>query len=584
MSLQAPVVYIVPEDTERVARASFPKGNPYLCLVEELGPLYANAQFAALFPKTGQPALDPARLALITIFQFMEGLSDTQAADAVRARIDWKYALALPLTDPGFDSSVLCEFRARLVAGGQEMLLLETLLERVRERGLLKVRGRARTDSTHVLAAVRTVRRLVNVGETLRAALNAVAEQAPEWLVEQVPPAWFDRYSRRLDDYRLPKGKDERAALASTIGADGQALLTAIYGATAPPAVRELPAVQVLRAVWVQQFYAPDATGAVRWREAQDRPPNAQLIVSPYDPEARLSTKRDMDWVGYKVHLTETCDDDVPHLMTHVETTPATSQDRQALGPIHQALAQRDLLPAEHLVDAGYVDAPRLVESAQDYQVRLIGPAPADGSWQTAADQGFASTCFAIDWEAEQVTCPSGQRSISWRPSVSSSGQEVILVQFARATCRGCAVREQCTKDQNNGRRLTLHPQEQHLALAAQREFQASAEFNARYQARAGVEGTLSQGIRGGDLRQTRYRGEAKTRLQQILIAVAVNLLRLVAWFQEEPRARTRISAFADLANWPALKRAASAAKPAETGFASGIIVLSCYRGTTFHA
>lgn len=397
MSLQAPVVYIIPEDTERVARQAFPKGNPYLRIADELGPLYANAQFADLFSKTGQPALDPARLALITVFQFMEGLSDEQAADAVRARLDWKYALALPLTDPGFDSSVLCEFRARLVEGGQEMLLLEALLERVRERGLLKARGRARTDSTHVLATVRTVRRLVNVGETLRAALNAVAEHGPEWLVERVPPAWFDRYSRRLEDYRLPKGKDERNALAATIGADGQALLTAIYGATAPPAVRALPAVQVLRAVWVQQFYAPDEHGTVCWREAADRPPNAQLIVSPYDPEARLSTKRDMDWVGYKVHLTETCAENAPYLITHVETTAATTQDRQALAPIHQALAARELLPAEHLVDAGYVDAPRLVKSAREHQVQLVGPAPADTSGQATAGQGFAMGCFAID-------------------------------------------------------------------------------------------------------------------------------------------------------------------------------------------
>jgi hypothetical protein len=178
------------------------------------------------------------------------------------------------------------------------MLLRETLLERVRERGLLKARGRTRPDSTHVLAAVRPVRRLVNVGETLRAARNAVAAQAPEWLVEQVPAAWFDRYSRRLDDYRLPQGNDDRAALAATMGADGQQLRTAIYSSTAPAAVRLLPAVHVLRAVWVQQFYAPNPIGAVRWREATDRPPKADLIVSPYDPQARRSTKRDMSWVG----------------------------------------------------------------------------------------------------------------------------------------------------------------------------------------------------------------------------------------------------------------------------------------------
>lgn len=548
MSLQAPVVYIVPEDTARVAHACFPKGNSYLCLVAELGPLYANAQFATLFPKTGQPALDPARLALITIFQFMEGLSDEGAAEAVRARIDWKYALALPLTDPGFDSSVLCEFRARLVDGGQEMLLLDSLLARVRERGVLKARGRARTDSTHVLAAVRTVRRLVNVGETLRAALNACAEIAPAWLTDQVPTTWFDRYSRRVEDYRLPKGTPARDALAATMGADGQALLTAIYGATAPPALRHLPAVQILRAVWVQQFYAPDAHGVVRWRTAEDRPPNAQLIVSPYDPEARLSTKRDMDWVGYKVHVTETCEEDTPHLITHVETTPATTQDCQALTPIHQALAARELLPHEHLVDAGYVDAPRLVASQRDHQVQLIGPAPRDTSWQAQAGQGFATACFAIDWTAQQVRCPAGQQSRSWTPGTNGYGQAIIQVQFGKAICGSCTRREACTKAAHGGRGLTLRPPAEHLALAAARAAEAAPEFRAAYAGRAGIEGTLSQGIRRCDLRRSRYRGSAKTRLQNIIIAVAVNLCRLVGWFQQRVRAQTRTSAFAALA------------------------------------
>jgi len=545
MSLRAPLVYFIPEDTEQAARACFPKGHPFMCIAEQLDALYANAQFASLFAPTGQPALDPARLALVTVFQFMEGLTDEQAADAVRGHLAWKYALALPLHDPGFDSSVLCEFRARLLAGGQEALLLDTLLERVRERGLLKARGRARTDSTHVLAAVRTASRLVTCGETLRAALNAVAAADPAWVCAHVTAAWFERYGHRLDEYRLPKAQGARAELAATCGADGQHLLRAIYAPEAPPTLRTLPAVQILRAVWVQQFYAPAATGAVRWREDADQPASALQILSPYDPEARLSVKRDQHWVGYKVHLTETCDEETPHLITHVETTPATTQDEQALEPIHAALAARDLLPAEHLVDAGYVDAERLVRSRTAYEVRLVGPAPSDRSWQARAGAGFAAGCFAVDWEARQVICPQGQVSREWK--VVGPHKEEIHVEFARATCGGCAVREQCTQAARTGRTLHFHAQEQHIALAAQRAEQQTAAFKAAYAARAGVEGTLNQGIRVGDLRQARYWGAAKTHLQHILIAVAVNLWRLVAWWQERPRAQTRISTFAAL-------------------------------------
>jgi transposase len=191
MSLKPGPIQPVPEETARIARAAFRKGNPLLQLRDELGPIFADTDFADLFPRRGQPGLPPWRLALVTLLQFRENLPDRQAAEAVRARIDWKYLLGLELTDPGFDPSVLCEFRARLLAGSAEERLLERLLERCRELGLLKARGRQRTDATHVLAAIRVLNRLELVGETLRAALNELAAVAPDWL-RGVAPEWSD--------------------------------------------------------------------------------------------------------------------------------------------------------------------------------------------------------------------------------------------------------------------------------------------------------------------------------------------------------------------------------------------------------
>src|SRR5262245_14352911 len=327
MSLQPQASYPIPEETQRVARAAFPRGNLYMQVADRLGPIYQDRQFSTLFPSRGQPAEAPARLALATLLQFAEGLPDRQAADAVRSRIDWKYVLGLDLTDPGFDHTVLSEFRARLVTGEAAHLLLDTLLTLARTQGLLKTRGRQRTDSTHVLAAIRVLNRLERVGETLRAALNSLAVVAPAWVQALAPPEWYERYAHRVENYQMPKTDAARKALAAVIGADGQVLLQALDAASALPWLRELPAVQTLRRVWAEQYV--EVHGTLSWREVKDMPSPAELIASPYDPEARYSTKRAVEWIGYKVHLTETCDPATPHLIVNRSEERRVGQERR---------------------------------------------------------------------------------------------------------------------------------------------------------------------------------------------------------------------------------------------------------------
>ena len=546
MSLHPAPIGPIPEETARVARAAFPKGNVYMRMRDEFGSLYEDGAFVALFPTRGQPAEAPWRLALVLVMQFAEGLPDRQAADAVRGRIDWKYALGLELTDPGFDASVLSEFRGRLVAGGAELLLLDAMLARLTAAGLLKARGRQRTDSTHVLAAIRWLNRLECVGETLRHALNSLATVAPDWLRPRLDPAWVERYGPRFDEFRLPKGMAERRALAEAIGADGFRLLGAVYAPDAPAWLRAVPAVETLRRVWLQQYYGPDGPG--RWRTGPDMPPAARMINSPHDVEARYSLKRETSWTGYKTHLTETCDPDAPHLITHVETTPATTPDWDMLAPLHAALAQKELLPGEHLLDAGYVDAQGLVRGRDEHGVAVVGPVPADHSWQARAGQGFDVACFALDWNARRATCPQGATSVKWSATHDRHGNEIINIRFPRAACLACPDHARCTSRLDGPREITVRPRAQHEALQTARVHQTTDAFKARYDARAGVEGTLSQGIRVSDLRRARYVGLAKVRLQHALTAAGLNLRRLGAWWDERPFAPTRRAPFLALA------------------------------------
>jgi transposase len=304
-------------------------------------------------------------------------------------------------------------------------------------------------------------------------------------------------------------------------------------------------AVQILRQVWLQNYYLVD--GQLHWREAGNLPPAEILIQSPYDPEARYSQKQTTAWVGYKAHVTETCDDDGPHLIVNVETTRATRPDGAMTDVIHAHLAQRNLLPAEHLLDAGYVDAGSLASARQDFGIDLIGPAPQDPSWQAQHHPQFALACFAIDWAAQTVTCPAGKRSRVWSSSHDTFGNQVFHVQFAEHDCAKCPVRRQCTRAVSGPRALKLRPQAQHEALQQARTRQGTAAFRTTYAKRSGIEGTISQATNAYELRRARYLGLAKTHLQNIVTAVAINIARVDAWLRDKPRAATRTSKFAAL-------------------------------------
>lgn len=536
----------VPEATARLARKTFRKGNVYLTIRDELGVIYRDSEFEPLFSHQGRAAESPGNLALVLVMQQAEGLTDRQAAEAVRSRIDWKYLLGLALEDEGFDDSVLSEFRSRLIAGSMEQRLLNDLLVCFQERRWLKGGGKQRTDSTHVLAAVRQLNRLEMVGETMRQALEALAIVSPSWLLGQVTPDWFDRYGARFEQYRLPQTKAEQEALAARIGRDGWQLLQAISQPASPEYLREIEAVVILCRIWEQQ-YQVDETASIRWRSSEELAPGAALIQTPYDIEARYSRKREVEWTGYKVHLTETCDSPTFNAVTHVVTTPASTPDVSITAAIHQALVAKELAPDTHVVDEGYTDADLLVSSAEQ-AIELLGPVSRDTSWQAQANQGYALADFTIQWAAEQVICPEGKPSRIWSRSHDTYDNPVIHVQFAKEDCRLCPARARCTRAKTNPRALKLRLQPQHLALHDARQRQHTEAFKAAYAIRAGVEGTISLATRSFNLRRSRYIGLAKTHLHHLLVAAAMNLTRCALWLQGQQPARTRRSHFARLA------------------------------------
>jgi transposase len=506
-----------------MAHASFPKGTLAMDLRDALGSIYEDADFAQLFPRRGRAAEAPWRLALITVLQAVENLSDRQAIQMVRGRLDWKYALSLPLDDQGFDPSILVDFRQRLLAHEAQDLLLEPILQVCREHKWLKAGGKQRTDSTFVLAKVRGLSSLESVGESLRAALNELADVDPDWLLTVISPDWFDRYVHRFELQRFPKGEQAKEDLRRQVGEDSWHLLQVATNEQAPQSVQAGPSLARLQQVWNQHFER--VAGLIRWRDGPSVE-SAERVISPYETDARASRKRETEWVGYKVHLTETCgEEEAVHLIVQAEITAATEQDVEETMPLLGDLQARDLVPEVRLVDSGYVSGEVLASHAK-LGIELMGPLKQEGGWQH--ETGYGLSAFQVDWDKQQVRCPQGHLSQNWCPARHNRGEEVIRVSFSAVTCQACPVKELCTKrEKHKGRILTLSPQPVHEAREGRRAEQATPAFQQRYAMRAGIEGSLSEGIRSHGMRVARYRGQPKTQLQAKAIAAAINLVRI---------------------------------------------------------
>ena len=496
---------------------------------DRLDGLWSDEDFAGWYSRDGRPGLSPAQLATVCVLQFLLDLSDRQAAEAVRCRIDFKYALAMELDDPGFHHSVLTDFRERLTRDDRADRLLDLALDRLKQAGLVRERTTQRTDSTHVLAAVRDLTRLELVTESVRAALEEVARTAGHLLVGLVDEDWGRRYGRPV---RLGKNPTRPKTRILAAGQDACQLLEHLYRNGS--GFRPGPQAEALRQIVVQNYYR-DPAGRLRWRTAEDGglPPSSLAIVSPYDTTARyVRHGHIINWKGFAAHLTETCAPGSVNVITDVATTSAATHDSQSLPGIHSRLARRGLLPAEHLVDSGYTSLVHLEHAAREHQVTVSGPLPGNPTSQHRKNEGYDRDDFLIDFDRREVTCPQGQVSRGWHgpyPTSSPTAAPLIVARFTKGQCQPCPVRAQCTSSRDGARNVGFPPRELRDLQVRVRAEQQTPDWKARYAVRSGVEGTMNEFAHGHRMRRCRYRGEPKAHLQHILTAIAVNIERLSA-------------------------------------------------------
>ena len=526
LKIQSP--WVMPEETGRIGKLLLRENDPYRLIGDQLFERWKEEEFADLYSSEGKPGYSPVILAFVSVFQFMERLADRQAAQALRMRLDWKYALHLRLDwlrRAGFDFSVLSEFRDRLIEGNAETRVFEKLVEEIRALGLIKARGKQRSDTAlkgvAMLVKVRRLSRIEMVVETLRLAVVALVEAHREGCEEIIPPSWEDRYGERFVRQRY--SEKEWQEYEANIGNDGMWLLKRLSDGGAPAELQDLPAVQVLRTVWAQQFR--ETQGQMVYQDLKTYDGHTQ-IQNPHDPEARYSRKRKFEWLGDKVQVTETEDEGYPHIITDIVGTNSNQTDYEELPLIQDRLIERQCKPGAHYVDAGDMSGPNLAHS-RALEIDLIGPLPEVVTPQDLLPNGITQAQFQMDPQHKIVTCPQGHQARhpnrvvhAWR------------FHFPQKVCAACPLRSRCCTGQG-GRTvgMSMHYDLVHAARTRQKTEAFKKDY---HQHRSGVEGSLSALVRGQGMRVSRYIGHKKRNLQAIFTGCAANLKRTAHWLAGE--------------------------------------------------
>jgi transposase len=518
MCLKPQPPHPIPEATAALVRNLFEEDSVYQFVGDVLFEQFRDEDFADLYPNDGQPSISPSLLSFVTIFQSLEDLSDRKTVYSLRFRFDWKYALHLPPSYRGFDHTVLSEFRKRLLEHKAEAHVFNAIFAQLKQLGLYKQRGIQRTDSLAIYTHCRLLKRIELCVETMRVVIKELLHRDPVWTRATLPAEWEERYARRCKSERLTE--EERQTLAVVVGDDGGWLLERLQQDDAAH-LAELRTVETLRDVW-KVHYTLNPDGHMRWIEGGERG-GSHAIETPYDPEARWSTKHSSDWVGYKLQVSETDDADHPHLITDIAITPAPQHDMPALPEIRARQAQQGSLPGQRFVDSGYMSGEHL-KDGRLMDEELLGPIRTTVTPQSKLPDGFTHADFVIDFEQRQVTCPAGQTTL-----IERSGKQGSQATFPRATCVECPLRGRCCTGQKEGRTLRFSPHYAETQQARQR--QQTEAFKSAYRAhRPGVEGCLSALVRGQGVRTTRYVGQAKNHLRALFIGTAVNLMRSAVW------------------------------------------------------
>lgn len=528
----------IPADTAKCFRKPSKSQMKFVQIEEIIMEAFADVDLSAFFGKRGQWGIHPLRVCALLLLQAMEGLTDRQVEEAVSLNIGWKYVLHLGLRDEGWDASVLCEHRNRFTEETGLAVFFDSILLKAKEKGLLDTRMQ-RMDSTFVVANVRNLQRVELILEAVRNVLEETTEVALDWIDRIKLEHWIKTYYLdRPFNFKIPKEESKRTAIAEASAEDGYYILDCVD--SADPATKqlllELESMELLRKILDDHFKktnGKNGKGKVKMKAQKELAPSGERIASIYDTDARAASKGGKSIVGYRTHTAETCTPGYPNLVTHVQTEIATLNDSLSFNSIIKSLSKRKLAPKKLFVDGGYVNAGNFANWKKSLGIDFVARLANGNSWQLKQGKGFDIQNFPLDWRNQQATCPAQKKSKQWK----SDGTGGFNIYFSAEDCGSCPFKENCA--QGKYRILHVKAKPIHRYMTKMRIRQNTEEFRQEYKVRAGVEGLQSQLIRIHG-RRTRVKTKTKVGLKMVLAATALNVSRILDWFNKKPRSKTR--------------------------------------------
>ena len=491
--------------------------DPMQMFSKELFPIFNDESFEDCYSDVGRNGRSPSFLAMVTLLQWKESLSDDETVKAVNTRLDWKIALHLEVAAKDiFEASTLCVFRKRLIENDKMCIIFDTLLNQIKKKGFIRDHAKQRIDATHVVKHLNRISTTDLLYRAVKWVVIEIGKADPEYYNKIIPDDIQERYSKDFSSFGL--SKEKRGDRQAEIVEDGFRIKRIIQDNPAET-LKELKQLVIMETIFSENVIIRiKEVGDKEFIEVEEIVTPKQTIFTPDDPTLKLGKKGKTSWVGEKWHVVETAEKGEVNFIVGMIQQAANENDNKILPKLKEMNDEMGLKPDKTYADTNYISRTAIMEFEERGE-RLMGYVQKDTS---AKPEGFKLEDFKIDMDTLTAICPKGIKS---EKHIKNGGSNHSII-FPKNECMVCSFFKDCVTGKQKKRVLVVG--KGYGYFRKRRDEQKTAEFKSEMSVRAQVEGTISESVRFHGLRKIKYKGTEGRQFQYLMTGAAVNFKRYI--------------------------------------------------------